>query len=301
MMFPTALKLDEVDRLTGRRIGTFDCPCPFCGPDRRSPVNRRRPVLRLWRVDPGFATFHCARCGEQGYARDGSTLRRPPDPAALARARAEAAERERVSSADRLMKARWLWSQRQPIAGTIAETYLREARRYGGPLPATLGFLPARGKHGPAMIAAFGIGREPEPGVLAIDDAAVQGVHLTRLLMNESDRECGDRAKIIVAQCLGSPIMLAPPNDLLGMVVAEGVEDALSAHQVTGLGVWAAGGGSRLPPLADAVASYVECVTVLVDDDPTGRRGSRELAERLTRRKIEVRLVEAATMRKPPA
>src|SRR5262249_5838757 len=27
-------------------------------------------------------------------------------------------------------KARWLWSRRRPIAGTIAETYLREARRY---------------------------------------------------------------------------------------------------------------------------------------------------------------------------
>ena len=41
-------------------------------------------------------------------------------------------------------KAEWLWAQRQSIEGSIAERYLREARRYAGPPPATLGYLPAR-------------------------------------------------------------------------------------------------------------------------------------------------------------
>jgi hypothetical protein len=77
-----------------------------------------------------------------------------------------------------LGKAQWLWAKRQPIAGSIAETYLRSARGYGGPLPATLGFLPSRGDHPPAMIAAFGMATECEPGVLRIADAAVLGVHL---------------------------------------------------------------------------------------------------------------------------
>src|SRR5262249_9168070 len=44
-------------------------------------------------------------------------------------------------------KATWLWSQRQPIPGTIAERYLREARHYAGPLPSTLAFLPARDQY----------------------------------------------------------------------------------------------------------------------------------------------------------
>jgi putative DNA primase/helicase len=41
-------------------------------------------------------------------------------------------------------KARWLWSRRKPISGTIAETYLRTARGIACPLPPTLGFLPVR-------------------------------------------------------------------------------------------------------------------------------------------------------------
>jgi hypothetical protein len=54
-------------------------------------VNQRRRVLRIWRVDQTFATFHCARCGERGYARDGSGARRV-DPVAIKRAKAEAAD-----------------------------------------------------------------------------------------------------------------------------------------------------------------------------------------------------------------
>jgi hypothetical protein len=70
---------------------------------------------------------------------------------------------------------------RQPIAGTPAERYLREAPGYAGPLLATLGYLPARGEHPHAMIAAFGIPEEPEPGVIAIAGDKVIAVHLTRL------------------------------------------------------------------------------------------------------------------------
>ena len=41
----------------------------------------------------------------------------------------------------RLRKARWLWRQRQVIVGSLAEHYLRHARGYIGPLPATLGYF----------------------------------------------------------------------------------------------------------------------------------------------------------------
>jgi hypothetical protein len=68
-------------------------------------------------------------------------------------------------------KARWLWAQRQPIVDSPAERYLR-ACGYGGIIPSTVGFLPARDGHPPALIAALGMTTKPEPGVLAIDDAA---------------------------------------------------------------------------------------------------------------------------------
>jgi hypothetical protein len=292
------LSLADIDCETGGRLGVMNIACPLCGPSRRAEANRRRPVMRVWRLDPSYATFHCCRCGESGSARDGSGARRPIDARALARARAEADERERAGAAERLNKARWLWQRRHPVAGTAAERYLRDARRISlDRWPATLGFLPASDRYPPAMIAAFGLAREIEPGVIAIADDAISGVHLTRLLPDGSDRERDDRAKIMIGKSAGWPIVLAPPNDLLGMAITEGIEDALSVHAASGLGAWAAGAASRLPALAGAVPSYIDCVTILVDDNDTGRDNSSKFAERITRRGIEAILVNAAMMR----
>jgi hypothetical protein len=286
--------LDVIDQLTGGRIGTFDIPCPTCGPYKRSARNQRRPVLRVYRLEPNFAGYHCARCGDKGAALDRNGT--PPDPMKLAKARAEAAERERIVKTDRLGLARWLWAKRKPISGSIAETYLRSARGYGGRLPETLGFLPGRGDHPPAMIAAFGMAIEPdEPGKLAVGVDAVKGVHLTRLLPNGSDKAVFDdpdkQAKIMVGFSIGSPIVLAPPNDLFGLTITEGIEDALSAHEAAGVGAWAAGSAARMPPLAAIVPSYIDCVTVFADDDKDGRRHASELAGRIRDRGIEARLV----------
>jgi hypothetical protein len=111
--------LDVIDHLTGGRIGTFDIPCPTCGPYKRSARNQRRPVLRVYRLEPNFAGYHCARCGDKGAALHGNGT--PPDPMKLAKARAEAAERERIVKADRLglaasgieeLKRGWLFRTR---------------------------------------------------------------------------------------------------------------------------------------------------------------------------------------------
>ena len=185
-------------------------------------------------------------------------------------------------------KARWLWLQRRPIAGTIAETYLRKARGYGGAIPATPGFMPARGEHAPALIAAFGMPAEPEPGKLAIADADVMAVQLVKLKPDGSGKADVGPNKIIVGKgALGSPIVLAPPNDLLGLAICEGIEDALSIHEATGLGAWASGGAGRMPALADAVPDYIDCVTVIADDDDAGHRHAPDLAARLKARGFE--------------
>jgi Toprim domain len=283
------IPVTAIDQMTGGRIGIFDVACPLCGPERRSPANRARKVLRIWRLEPEFASYHCVRCGENGQTNDQRAAR--PDPAKLARARAAAAERERIAVAERLGKARWLWSCRAPIAGSTAETYLRDARGYGGPLPATLGFLRGRGDFPPAMIATFGISEEPEPGLLAISDTAVTGVHITRIAPDGRGKAGTERDKIMIGKSRGSPIMLASANDLLGLVVSEGIEDALSAHEATGLGAWAAGCASRLPALADVIPLHIEALTILVDDDRDGRRYSTELAHRVAARGIDVRQV----------
>lgn len=277
--------LDTIDRLTGGRLGVHDAQCPLCSARRSTTQKRRAKVLRIWRPEKDFASYHCAHCGEGGYAfdRGGKEM----DPIKLARMRAEQEERARLHKTDRLAKARWLWSQRQRIDGTPAERYLRNARGYSGPLPVTLGFLPGRGNHLPAMIAAFGAAHEVVPGVLVISNAAVTGAHLTRLTAAGVKAGLAND-KIMIGQCLGSPIVLAPPNDLLGLAITEGIEDALSMHDATGLGAWAAGSASRLPALAEAVPYFIDCVTIAVDDDDDGRRNAKELAARLQQRGIWV-------------
>jgi len=269
-------------------IGVHDVACPICGPERRSAVNRRRKVLRIWRTTSDFATYRCARCDASGFARaDGA---RALDRSALAKARAAALQYARTAAEDKRRRARWLWRRRLPIAGTLAERYLREVRSYGGHLPPTIGFLPARDNYSAAMIAAFGPVAEAKPGLMSIEPEAVQAVHLTRLAADGS--KAGTHAdKIMIGVPLGAPITLAMPGDLGGLAIAEGIEDALSVHEATGLGAWAAGSASLMPALAGVITNCIESVTIMVDDDDAGRRNSDELACLLEERGIEVRSV----------
>src|SRR5262249_38669343 len=66
-------------------------------------------------------------------------------------------------------KARWLWQRRTAAENSPVEKYLREMRRYAGPIPATIGFLqPLKPEHEPAMIAAFALADGTDAGVLSI-------------------------------------------------------------------------------------------------------------------------------------
>jgi Toprim domain len=285
------LDFQIVDQLIGGKFGTFDVACPLCGPERRSHVNQERRVLRIWRTDDGFASFRCARCEEEGFVRRESgradnapatskisATPRYPDK----KVRDEAADRQRA-------KARWLWGRRRPLIASVAERYLREIRGYGGTLPEAIGYLPESGEHCACMISAMGLSR----ATAAIE---VQAVHLTKLAPD--GRKAGTESdKIVVGSPRGAPIVLAPVNDGLGLIIAEGIEDALSVHEATGMGAWAAGSAPLLPYLADVVPGYVECVTCIVDDDKAGRRKSDELAAKLEARGIETRLFYPARSR----
>ncbi len=278
----TALTFDVVVALTGNRLGRFDVPCPLCSAIH-SP---RRKVLRLYRKTEDFAGFCCARCDARGFVRSG-TVPRMPTRERLEEIRREAAARTACEQAQGLRKSHFLWSRREPItSGSPPDVYLRVARGYSGPIPSTLGYLRPRkpGQHH-ALIAAFGFATEPEPGVLAIAASAVRAVHLSFLKPDGSDKADIEAPKIIVGKgANGFPICLAPPNDLLGLVVAEGIENALSIHEATGLGAWAAGCASRLPGLADAVPAWIDAVTVAADPDANGLRNANELVRALRRR-----------------
>jgi Toprim domain-containing protein len=294
MTGPT-ISFREIELLTGGRAGVYDVPCPVCGPHKRSASARRR-VLRIWHEGPGFASYHCPRCPMSGFAlAEGAvpTL----DQTKIERQRSEAKVLDGVYAARQRDKARWLWRTARSAIGSPVERYL-ESRGLALALPATIRFSePRNANHHPSMVTAFGFPSEPVPGRLHVADNAIAGVHLTFLKPDGSSKADAAPNKIMIGRCVGVPLVLAPVNDIGGLVITEGIEDALSVHCVTGLGAWAAGSAVRLPALAEAVPNYTECVTVMMDADPAGRRGSTKLAARLMACGIEARLSALSDVR----
>jgi DNA primase len=270
-----------------------DAPCPLCSAGCKTASNRVRKVLRIYNKDDGFATYKCQRCGESGYAhadrRPGSRSSTYDEAAdVIAAFKTPTAPVKQQPDPDKLRRARRLWRQSVPARGTIAETYLRT--RHCWVDSETVRFLPARDGYEPALTVPFGIPDEPEPGVLDITASNVHGVQLIKLLPDGSDKIAVEPKKTH-GQCVGYPIVLAPANDLLALVIAEGVEDTLSTHVATGRGAWASGGAGRLPPLADQVPSWVQHVTVMTDNDKVGRDGANKLGMLLQLRGVEVELL----------
>jgi hypothetical protein len=215
---------------------------------------------------------------------------------AEARQRAEDEQRRRhAEDAERnahtiewIRESLWGWSY--PARGTVVETYLRS--RSITVLPEIISYVPAYGPDRlPAMLVPFGVASEPEPGRYEIEPEAIVGAHVT--LLDRDGRKAVDRegrTKIILGRGHDAPLMLVPPNDGLGLVITEGIEDALSFHQTTGLGAWAAGTANRLPGLARHVPDWIECVTLIEDGNNAGQAGCKVLAIAFYKRGIEVRI-----------
>jgi putative DNA primase/helicase len=274
--------INNLKRQGGELVG----PCPMCGGTDRFAINVHKQL------------FNCRVCGAKGdvieFVRDidgasfkdaittltgdGTRIRTTPPHRPTKRHHDED---------DKASLAAWLWSTRKPITdGTPPWLYLRK-RKYTGPIPATLGYLPPRDPYPATMIAAFRAADENEPGIISAPKSVV-GVHLSRLTADgEKAPNAAGKAKIMLGVCKGAPITISPPNDLLGLAVTEGIEDGLSVYQSTGLGVWAAGSGGFMPALAPLVPDYIDTVTIYAHDDDTGRKAI-DLARAIKARGIEV-------------
>jgi hypothetical protein len=275
---------------TKPRNNNLGQPCPMCGGADRFSVNTRKQV---WR---------CRACNESGgdiislvRQIDGSGFKE-----AVATLAGFAPERTACSISkqreqavkkceDNSSMAAWLWSRRNPITENCpAGLYLREARVYSGPIPATLCYLLANDKHPPAMIAAFGFCNEPEPGLID-PPAEVTGVHITRLTP-DGRKAPEDKPKIMLGPMSGLPIVLAPVNDGLGLAITEGIEDGLSVFEETGLGVWAAGSAPNMPKIVAALPPYVECATIFAHRDESGMRFAKEAARLIAAKRVKVHI-----------
>jgi hypothetical protein len=275
------------EALAGRKIaargGNYLVPCPAHEDDS--------PSLSLKDGDSGIVVHCFAGCNARDVfaairRRDGrlpESGQAPAPPPAK-----NSAEYERHQHD----KAAWLWSRRRPIGGSIAERYLRQARGYPAalPLPPSLAFLPPlKREHHPALIAAFALVDEPEPGKLG-SPRHVDSVQLVLLKPDGSAKADVELPKLTIGRPRARPIVLAPPNDLLGLAITEGIEDGLTAHAATGLGAWASASAGFMPALADAVPGYIEAVTIFAHADKAGQEGARKLAAALRAQRIETSL-----------
>lgn len=165
-----------------------------------------------------------------------------------------------------------------------------QSRGYHGPVPPTLGYLPANGKHPPAMIAAFGFCDEPEPGMI-IPPAIVTGIHLTRLTPGgeKPGMTTTIQSKSCSAPAWASPLSWRRQTISWRSTLTRESKPGSASWRGVGAGVWVAGSAGRMPALAEALSSYVECVHIFAERDG-GFRFAQEAARIAKERGIEIHL-----------
>lgn len=178
-----------------------------------------------------------------------------------------------------------IWHEATDARGTIVEEYLKGR---GLELPPRhhdiLRFhkkCPFFGEKVPAMIALM---RD-------IGGDAPRAVHRTTLLPDGRDRD-RDRGKAMLGPAKRAAVKLSPDEDLtLGLHVSEGIETALATLQFGLAPCWALGSSGAIGTFP--VLGGIEALTIAVDHDAAGLKGTRACAARWTAAGREVRLVQS--------
>jgi len=152
-----------------------------------------------------------------------------------------------------------LWRGARPVAGTPAETYLRE-RGFDEPPPATIRFLPRyryerQGKSYACMIAAI---QAPTREIVAVQLTFLHSGGRRKADVLETRRTVGPAGE--------GALRLAAVAEHIG--VAEGFETAWAAQLMHELPVWAALGTKRYLKLK--FPREVKRVTIFADPDADG-------------------------------
>jgi putative DNA primase/helicase len=172
-----------------------------------------------------------------------------------------------------------IWQASQPAEGTPVETYLRSRGLLLSLPPAIRFHATLKHPYGgvwPSLVALVTRGTDAEP----------IAIHRTFLARDGNGKAPVDPQKMMLGPCRGGAVRLGPICDRL--MVAEGIETALSAMQATGQPAWAAlsTSGLRTLDLPDAVRD----VTVLADGDDPGEAAARDCAWRWKRQGRRVRI-----------
>jgi hypothetical protein len=253
--------------LGGRWHGRYGtAPCPICQPERRKGQNALTLADGAAGLLLSCKKSTCAFLDILAAAGLRSGDYSPPDGATVF-------QRERKAKAEsemRAAQAKRLWQESQPIAGTLAETYLR-ARGITCTLPTTLRFHP-EAWHGPTA--------QRYPAMVAtVNGAGQPAIHRTYLRSDGLGKAAIDPDKAMLGAVAGGAVRLFEGPSRL--VVAEGIESGLSL--LCGLldmpaTVWAGLSTSGLRSLR--LPQQAGRLTIAVDGDEPGRAAGQTLAER---------------------
>ncbi len=173
---------------------------------------------------------------------------------------------------DRQARVQRLWDEALPIAGTIGERYLR-ARAIEGELPQhdVLRFHPR-------MTSLEDRERRPALVTALVDrDSALQGIQVTLLSPHGAAKAALATPRRTIGRLMGNYVRIDAPTDTL--IVAEGLETALSARRALGAGAWASLSAENLaqfvpPPVIDTLI-------IAADHDETGLAAAERLKARV--------------------
>jgi hypothetical protein len=170
-----------------------------------------------------------------------------------------------------------LFAASMPVAGTLADTYLRARGITQGGVMSALRFHSKcwhrdEGQNSsltrPAMIAAVTDGA-----------GALQGVHRTWIAPDGQGKAAVETQRRAMGHLLGNAVRLTACDDIL--VVGEGIETMLSlVEAVPDLPVWAALSSGHLG--AVRLPEGLQRLYIAIDRDPAGQRAAERLSTRAT-------------------
>lgn len=173
---------------------------------------------------------------------------------------------------DRRARVLRLWEESGPIACTIGERYLR-ARAIEGELPG-----PDVLRFHPRMTSLED--RERRPALVADlvnNDGVLEGIQVTLLTAHGAAKAPLTTPRRTIGRLMGHYVRIDAPTDVL--IVAEGLETALSARRALGAGAWAFLSAENLalfepPPVIDKLI-------IAADHDEAGLAAAARLKERV--------------------
>jgi putative DNA primase/helicase len=180
-------------------------------------------------------------------------------------------------SEDRVRRAHRIWGESRPLRWTAASVYLRTRA-----IPPSLWESAALGFH-PDMTSLDD--RKRRPALIASITAAsgqVQGVQVTLLTKHGTAKAPLPTPRRVIGRLLGGAVRLGSHDDTL--LIAEGVESALSASAALSLPAWAMLSAHNLS-LFDPPKALAHLV-IAADNDAAGHQAREVLYERLHRKLV---------------